>query len=130
MPNNDEIILTKTDFQKISALIAANTTAIGESLEEELGRAFLVDDDQLPANVVSMNSTVKFEDVNDGNPTVVTLVYPHEANIDENKVSILTPVGSALIGLRVGQTIRWAFPNGKEKDLKVISVAPKSEVKN
>lgn len=125
MPNNDEIILTKTDFQKISALISTNASAVSESLEEELGRASLVNDDELPDNVVSMNSTVKFEDVNDGKPTVVTLVYPHEANIDENKISILTPIGSALIGLRVGQTIRWTFPNGKQKDLRVISVSQK-----
>jgi regulator of nucleoside diphosphate kinase len=123
MPNYDDIILTKTDFQKISSLIYANTSAVGQQLEEELGRASLVADDQLPENIVSMNSTVKFEDVQDGKLTVVTLVYPHEANIDENKISILTPVGSALIGLRVGQTIHWTFPNGKEKELKVISVA-------
>lgn len=122
MSQYDDIILTKTDFQKLSTLVSVNTSPIAESLEEELGRATLVDDDKLPDNVVAMNSTVKFEDLNGGSMSVITLVYPHEANISENKISILTPIGSALIGLRVGQTIRWPLPSGKIKDLRVISV--------
>lgn len=125
MKNYEDIILTKTDFQKISALIVANPSIIGESLEEELGRATLVEDAHLPENVVSMNSAVKFEEVKDGKSSEVTLVYPNEASIDENKISILTPIGSALIGLRVGQTIQWTLPNGKEKELRVISVMQK-----
>lgn len=122
MPVYDDIILTKSDFQRISTLLAATISEIGESLEEELGRASLVEDDQLPDNVVSMNSTVRFEDMSDGHPSVVTLVYPHDAKIEENKISILSPIGAALIGLRVGQTIRWTLPSGKEKNLRVISV--------
>jgi regulator of nucleoside diphosphate kinase len=57
-----------------------------------------------------------------GKELVVTLVYPHDADIDENKISILAPIGAALIGLRVGQVIRWPVPSGKEKRLQVVAV--------
>lgn len=122
MITHDDIILTKTDFEKISALINSAPSAISQLLEEELGRALLVADDKLPEDVVAMNSIVSFEDLEGGKTSLVVLVYPHEANISESKISILTPVGSALIGLRVGQSIRWPLPNGREKRLKVISV--------
>ena len=69
-----------------------------------------------------MNSTVKFLDLELGKESTVQLVFPQDTNIAENKISILTPVGSALIGLRVGQIINWPFPNGKVKQLKVLSV--------
>ncbi len=122
MMNQDHIILTQTDFQKLISLLNSIKSETTELLEDELGRAHLVADDKIPPDVVSMNSTVGFQDLEEGKKSLITLVYPHEANIDENKISILTPVGSALIGLRVGQIIRWPFPNGKEKQLKVISV--------
>lgn len=123
MKNQDTLILSKTDFENLSALTNLAKKELAELLEEELGRASLVADDRLPADVVSMNSTVSFEDVESGKTSTITLVYPPEANIEAGKVSVLTPVGSALIGLRVGQVIRWPFPNGKKKELKVLSVS-------
>lgn len=127
MDNQDNLILTQADFQKLSALIGLAQTETAELLEEELSRASIVSDNNLPNDVVSMNSTVSFEDLETGKESVVTLVYPHEANIDEGKISILAPVGSALIGLRVGQVIHWPVPNGKEKRLKVVSVISQKE---
>jgi len=123
MKNQDTLILSKTDFENLSALTNLAKKELAELLEEELGRASLVADDRLPADVVSMNSTVSFEDLESGKTSTVTLVYPPEANIEAGKISVLTPVGSALIGLRVGQVIRWPFPNGKKKELKVLSVS-------
>ncbi len=121
MDNHDNLILTSGDFQKLSSLVSSTQTKIAELLEEELSRASIVPDDELPQDVVSMNATVRFQDLDTEKESTVTLVYPHEANIDENKVSILAPVGSALIGLRVGQMIIWPVPNGKEKRMKVTS---------
>ncbi len=122
MDNQETLIVTKTDFEKLSSLIRSMSSDVAELLDEELSRASVVSDNELPKDVVSMNSTVRFQDLDTGGETVVTLVYPHEAKIEENKISILAPVGSALIGLRVGQVIQWPVPNGKEKRLKVISV--------
>lgn len=124
----DSIILTKTDFHKILSLLNLAPSSIGQLLEEELGRALLVSDDELPDNVVGMNSLVRFEYLDDAKQSSITLVYPLDANIEENKISILTPIGSALIGLRVGQVIRWPFPNGKEKQLKVLSVSSQQRI--
>lgn len=122
MDNHEKIIVTKTDFQKLTSLIQDADSEAADLLDEELGRAAVVSDDEIPGDVVSMNSKVRFQDLDTGAESVVILVYPNEANIEENKVSILAPVGSALIGLRVGQTIHWPVPNGKEKRLKVIAV--------
>lgn len=123
MENQNSLVIAQTDFQKLTALLNIANNEAASLLEEELGRAAIVADDQLPKDVVSMNSKVTFQDVDTGNETFVTLVFPHEANIEQNKISVLAPIGSALIGLRVGQTIGWPMPNGKEKHLKVISVS-------
>lgn len=116
------LVLSQTDFNKLSALINSIQSDATELLEEELGRAAIVVDDSLPSDVVAMNSKVSFQDAETGKESAIVLVYPHDSNIEENKVSILTPVGSALIGLRVGQMIQWPFPNGKMRQLKVVSV--------
>lgn len=122
MENPEKLILTQDDFQKISSLIKVSETEIAELLEEELDRAMIVANDELPKDVVAMNSKVVFKDVDTNKESVATLVYPQDAKIEENKVSILAPIGSALIGLRVGQLIEWPFPNGKSKRLMVMSV--------
>lgn len=116
------LILTLADFQKLTSLIDTVSSETTELLQEELGRASIVAPEDLPEDVVSMNSKVRFQDLETGKETTVTLVYPHEANIEENKISILAPVGSALIGLRVGQVIQWPVPNDKKKQIKVLSV--------
>lgn len=119
----ENIILAEPDYVKLSALVAGTSLEIARQLEEELGRASVVAPEALPRDVVGMNSTVKYEEVGSGKQVTVTLVYPHDANLEENKVSVLAPVGAALIGLRTGQEIRWAFPGGKEKRLKVLEVS-------
>lgn len=122
MEKDPKLIISQKDFQKISSLLTSATAKIAELLEEELDRALIVPADKLPNDVVSMGSTAKFIDLDTNKELVITLVYPHEANIEKNKVSILTPVGSALIGLRVGQTISWPMPSGEEKKLKVVEL--------
>ncbi len=119
----ENLIMAETDYVKLSALVAGTSLEIARRLEEELGRASVVPEAELPRDVVAMNSTVKYEEIGAGKQATVTLVYPHDANLEENKVSVLAPVGAALIGLRKGQEIRWAFPGGKEKRLKVLEVS-------
>lgn len=122
MRDTEKPIITRTNYEKISAILQIAPREMADLLEEELSRAAVVHDEELPGDVVSMNSTVKFQDLEGGKETVVTLVYPQDSDIENNKISILTPVGSALIGLRVGQVIDWPFPHGKKKQLKVIAV--------
>jgi regulator of nucleoside diphosphate kinase len=131
MENQNNLILSQTDFQKLSSLVNTAQVEVAELLEEELSRARIVSDEQLPHDVVSMNSRVSFQDLDTGKESVVTLVYPYEADIMEDKISIFAPVGSALIGLRVGQVINWPVPKGKVKRLKVISVLyqPEAQMK-
>ncbi len=122
MLNNERPIITQSNREKIATILPTAREDIAALLEEELERANIVSDEELPTDVVSMNSTVKFLDIEADKESTIQLVFPQDTNIAENKISILTPVGSALIGLRVGQTINWPFPNGRVKQLKVISV--------
>lgn len=127
--NNEQntLIISQKDFETISILITTNSSSAAELLENELDRATVVQNGDLPKDVVAINSLVKFEDLDNHKELLVKLVLPNEANIEENKISILAPVGSALIGLRVGQTIKWPVPGGKDKNLKVISVSKSPE---
>lgn len=126
MENSDKLILTQNDFQKITSLIKVSDSEIAELLEQEMDRATVVADDELPIDVVSMNSKVTFKDMDTNKESLATLVYPQDAKIEEGKISILAPIGAALIGLRVGQFIEWPMPSGKSKRLIVVSVENKN----
>ena len=76
----------------------------------------------MPPSVVTMNSTVRFAIEPSGEQFCLTLVYPKDANADAGKISILAPVGSALLGLKVGQHIDWPAPGGKTLKLELLSV--------
>ncbi|WP_294093874.1 nucleoside diphosphate kinase regulator [Sphingomonas sp.] len=90
----------------------------------ELDRAEVHPAETLPAGVVTMNSRVEFVDEASGTRRTVELVYPHEADIDAGKVSILTPVGIGLIGMAAGSAILWPDRDGHERLLRIVSVAP------
>ncbi|MFX4261998.1 nucleoside diphosphate kinase regulator [Pelotomaculum propionicicum] len=82
------------------------------NLEQELNRAQLVDSKNIPHDVITMNSKVLLKDLDSGEEMIYTLVYPHEANLLENKISVLAPVGTAIIGLREKDIIDWEIPDG------------------
>ncbi|WP_395397706.1 nucleoside diphosphate kinase regulator [Novosphingobium sp. BL-8A] len=96
--------------------------AVAELLLQELGRATLHGADALPARVVSMNCLVEFLDAASGACRTVQLVYPGEADIAANRISILTPVGAGLIGLREGQSISWPDRGGHDRTLTIVKV--------
>ncbi len=122
MDDTQSLTVKKSDFEKIMSLLNVSRNEIADQLEEEISRAVLVEDGELPEDVVAMNSTVHFTDLDSGKEFTVTLVYPHEAKLEENKISILAPVGAALIGLKVGQRIDWPLPSGRSRNLQVASV--------
>ena len=96
--------------------------ALNDELAEELDRAIVVHKEQVPDDVVTMHARCIYLDERLGTQRQIELVYPDEADPATGKVSVLTPVGSALIGLRVGQEILWDFPDGSVRRLKVTEV--------
>jgi regulator of nucleoside diphosphate kinase len=95
---------------------------VAEYLMEELGRAHVVADDACSPHVVQMESHVTYTDDVTGQTHKVSVVYPSEANIDEQRISILTPVGAALIGMSPAQCIHWRDPDGRTRILTVLDV--------
>lgn len=122
MATNGSIYITDQDFQRLTSLISQMPSELTETLEQELGRAHILPQTEIPQNIVTMNSLIKFVDSNNHQESTLTLVYPQEANLAENKVSVLAPVGIALLGLSVGQSIDWKTPHGKTKNLRVTEV--------
>ena len=95
---------------------------VSEMLLREIGRAHIHRADRIPADVVTMMSTVEFTDGATGASRSVRLVYPKDADIESGRISILTPEGAGLIGLREGQTILWPDRGGKERTLTIEKV--------
>ncbi|MEA3300562.1 MAG: nucleoside diphosphate kinase regulator [Pseudomonadota bacterium] len=118
------IIVAESDYQRLSSLIDSAQSAAAEALDAELSRAEIVADPLLPPDTVAMGSTVTFRDRDSGEQTTVTLVYPREADVDRMRISVLSPVGSALIGLGIGGAIDWPLPGGRQRRLEVIAVQP------
>ena len=83
-----------------------------ESLERELDRARVVAPAAIPRDVVTMNSCVRLKDVETGEEKVYTLVFPSDADIEANKISILAPIGTAILGYKAGDLIEWPVPAG------------------
>ena len=92
-------------------------------LLEEIGRANVHSVARMPRDVVTMRASVEFVDETSGAARTVQLVYPKDADISAGRVSILTPVGAGLIGLRKGQSILWPDRSGHERRLTIVKVS-------
>lgn len=120
-----EIVLAADDYQRLLGLVtasAASAPEVSEYLAEELERAVVVRPEEVMPTVVTMNTLVTFRDEVTGQVRTVTLVYPHEADLAMGKVSVLTPIGAALIGVAEGQSICWHTRTGETKTLTVTEV--------
>ena len=100
-----------------------DSAAVAARLEEELARAELRAPGDMPADVVTMHSVVSFVDEQSGATHDARLVYPRESGSRPGDVSILSPVGAALLGLSIGQTIEWPLPGGRTTRFRVTGVA-------
>ena len=119
------IILSTEDYKRLTALAHAARNRMPDlaaDLAEEIGRADVLTKGRHPQHVVCMNSEVEFRDNTTGKVQKVTLVYPNEADISKRQVSVLTPVGTALIGLREGHSMTWETPGGEARQLTVLAV--------
>lgn len=83
-----------------------------QDLEREIERGAVVLPEEMPADVVTMNSSVRVTDLESGESRIYTIVFPSEANYEQGKISILAPLGVALLGYRVGDTVAWNVPRG------------------
>ena len=119
------IIVSVRDMARLEALLdspALSRHPAAVALAQELERAQVLPPEEIPEGIVTMHSRVDCEDELHNEKHSLTLVYPHEADFDKGRVSILAPVGSALLGLSVGQTIDWTAPGGRQLRLRVTAV--------
>ena len=123
MTTQPNIVVTSRDLQRLEHLLDQFEDLPGvDSLMRELERAEVVEPENVPAGVVTMNSTVRFIEEGSRRTHEMTLVYPHDIDGTPGKVSVLAPVGSALLGLSEGQDIEWSRPGGGTIRLRVDKV--------
>ncbi len=128
MVNEAAIYITEVDLGRLRKLIdlarEGGTDRYGPNLnrlEGELERAEVVDPKDVQGDVITMRSTVRLKDLDSGRELTYSLVFPSEADIDKGMISVLAPVGTAMIGYRVGDVIEWEVPSGLRR-LKVEEV--------
>jgi regulator of nucleoside diphosphate kinase len=125
------ITLTAADYEKLSTLAEAamhTMPDVARELSAELDRAHILAEGKQRADAVHMGCEVDFRDDTTGRVQTVTLVYPHEADISKGQISVLTPIGTALIGLPLGQSIDWTTRTGESRRLTVLQVGKPAAV--
>jgi regulator of nucleoside diphosphate kinase len=135
MGKETKIYITRPDQERLTKLIETARKRDGDvnreyvdRLEEELERAEVVEQKDIPPDVITMRSTVSLKDLDTGEEMIYWLAFPTEANSDEGKISILAPVGTAMLGYRRGDVIEWEVPSGVRR-LKVEKVLYQPEAK-
>jgi regulator of nucleoside diphosphate kinase len=112
------IYITEPDRQRLSGLIETSRERNGvdreylNKLEIELDRAEIVDPTHIPSDVITMHSKVRLKDLVSGKANTYWLVFPTEADASKGKISVLAPIGTAILGYKVGDTIEWPVPSG------------------
>ncbi len=116
-----KLIINKLDFLRIqkcideAKIVKSISAGEADSLMKELNSAKIVEPEKIPSNVVTMHSIVKISFLNTNKQIQFQIVYPREANLKENKISIFSPVATALIGFQVGDEVEWIVPGGLTK---------------
>lgn len=127
--NDRTIHVTYQDMERLRALIASSNASAGGddrdrpylvTLAAELNRAVVVGPDEVPPDVVTMNSRIRLRD---GRRTwTMTLVFPEKADPEDDRISVLAPLGAAILGCRVGQPVTFRVPGGAERSCDILSV--------
>lgn len=117
---HDELILRKDDYKLLNSYLKGGNakTAFDRrnavALQAELKKAKLVDKDDFPSDAVGINSTVRIKTEETNEIMEVMLVTPDKANIRKGRISVMAPIGTALIGFRKGQQVKWQVPSGRK----------------
>jgi len=135
MSVKNKIYITEFDLKRLQGLIKfaqerwdRSVLQYLKELEEELDRANIAKPEEIPTDVITMNSTFRVHDLDSGEDFVYTLVFPARADSASGKISILAPLGTAVLGYRVGDTVEWAAPAGRKR-LKVKKIVYQPEAK-
>lgn len=120
MGNKSNICITDYDLERLRELLRAVKRSGTQKealikLGKELERAIVISSGNVPADLITMNSKVRIKDVDTSEEMIFQIVFPSDANLDECRISILAPVGTALIGYKTGNTVRWQVPAGIRK---------------
>ena len=116
-----QIFITSFDLERLEELIAVaiefrdHSRKDLDALEEELSQAEVVEPQKMPPDVVTMNSKAVLRDLDTSKEMVYRLVFPKDADIDSGAISVLAPVGTAILGYREGDVIEWPVPSGKRR---------------
>jgi regulator of nucleoside diphosphate kinase len=115
--SKDELIISSFDKHRLLRLLRSGDTSVElreelEDLTREIERGALVTPQQMPKEVVTMNSTVRVTDLEYGSSHVYTIVFPADADYEKGRISILAPLGTALLGYRAGDVVNWNVPRG------------------
>jgi regulator of nucleoside diphosphate kinase len=123
-PATPALIVSRLDCDRLESLLEqpAQAGTQFDALRDELARAEVREPRDMPPDAITMNSTARFRDETTGAEREITLVYPRDADGSPDRVSVLAPVGSALLGLRAGQSIEWPVPGGQRTRLLVLEV--------
>ena len=109
----------------LAVSVEARLPQVSRMLLDEIGRAKIYTQAKIPTDVVTMHSVVEFLDEATGADRTVELVFPRDADIAAGRISILTPIGAGLIGMRTGQSILWPDRDGRERMLTIVKVGRK-----
>lgn len=119
--SNRKIYITEYDAKRLADLIRDahelehREPEYLETLGKELARAEVVAPEDIPADVITMNSTVRLVDIDTSEEEVCTLVFPANADANEGRISVLAPIGTAMLGYKVGDTFTWQVPGGERR---------------
>jgi regulator of nucleoside diphosphate kinase len=115
------IVITEADYVRLQRMVESSRVFRQrdakhlDDLEQELERAAIMKTGEVPSDVVTMNSRVKVKDLNSGRVTTYQIVFPGQADIAKNRISVLAPIGTGLLGYRAGTTIEWQVPSGMRR---------------
>ena len=128
MPHSPRIVLSRFDHERLEKLLLTVGPRLDlDALREEIDRADIVEPEQIPENRVTMNSRVRFVDNDSMEGHEITLVFPGNADAEQRRFSVLAPIGSALLGLSIGDAIEWPLPNGRTRRLRVEAITYQPE---
>jgi regulator of nucleoside diphosphate kinase len=121
MAEPGHIFITESDRKRLEKLLSTKELHIGkdkqhlESLKQELERAMVVESKKIPSDIITMNSQIHLTNLDTGETMTWSLVFPWNANIDQDKISILAPVGTALIGSKARDIVEFEVPSGRTR---------------
>ncbi len=125
--NGKNIVITESDYARLQRLIESSRRFRHrdaqhlDALEQELERATITRSGEIPYDLVTMNSRVRVEDLDSGHVLAYQIVFPRDADVAKNRISVLAPIGTALLGYGAGTTVEWQVPSGMRR-LRILGV--------